>query len=383
MPSTPADPLVEAAIRLRPLIERDAAAAAGARRLTPAVADAMREAGILSATVPRDFGGAEADPIAQIRIIEAVAYADCSAGWCASVAFTCGGLSGGYASARAAAEIAPDGVWPVFAGSFGPVADAKPVSGGYRLNGRWGFISGVHYSPWLILAAHAGDTPLFTLIPKSAATVEDTWHAAGLEATGSTHVHVEDLFVPEHMTTRYNAPWVRGGPLYRAPMAALLGPGTAGCYLGAAQRALDEVTAVAAGKTRYRRARPIGARESFQRDLGIISTKLRAARLVLVDTLGECWADVLAGREVPVAKFAAFQAANTHAFHVATEVAAFAFEYAGIAALMTDSPLQKIRRDIMAVGQHTSLANENYEFGGRGLLGTAEHIFNTQPRPKA
>jgi hypothetical protein len=86
---------------------------------------------------------------------------------------------------------------------------------------------------------------------------------------------------------------------------------------------------------------------------------------------------------VPVAKFAAFQAANTHGFHVATEVAAFAFEYAGIAALMTDNPLQKIRRDIMAVGQHTAIANENYEFGGRGLLGIAEHIFNTQPRPKA
>jgi alkylation response protein AidB-like acyl-CoA dehydrogenase len=251
------------------------------------------------------------------------------------------------------------------------------------VSGRWGFISGVHYSPWLILAARDGETPLFILIPKSAVTVEDTWHAAGLEATGSTHVHVEDRFVPEHMTTRYNAPRVRGGPLYRAPMAALLGPGTAGCYLGAAQRALDEVTAVAANKTRYRRTRPIGQRESFQRDLGIMSTRLRAARLVLVDTLGACWADVLADREVPVASFAAFQAANTHAFHVATEVAAFAFEYAGIAALMTDNPLQKIRRDIMAVGQHSSLANENYEFGGRGLLGTAEHIFNTQPRPKA
>lgn len=382
MPSTRADPLVAAAEALRPLIERDAAEAAQARHLSPEVAEAMRASGILSATVPRALGGGEAEPVAQMRIIEALAYADCSAAWCASVAFTCGGLSSGYAGARAVADIAPGGIWPVFAGAFGPVGEAVPVEGGYRLSGRWGFVSGVHYSPWLILAARAEGTPLFALIPKSAVAVEDTWHAAGLEATGSTHVHVEDLFVPVHMTTQYNAPPMRGGALYRAPMAALLGPGTAGCYLGAAQRALDEVAAFAAGKTRYRRARPIGARETFQRDLGVAATKLRAARLVLVDTLEEAWADVLADREVPVAKFAAFQAANTYGFHVATEVAAFAFEYAGIAALMSDNPLQKIRRDIMAVGQHTAIANENYEFGGRGLLGTAEHIFNTAPRPR-
>jgi alkylation response protein AidB-like acyl-CoA dehydrogenase len=185
------------------------------------------------------------------------------------------------------------------------------------------------------------------------------------------------------MTTPYNAPRRRGGPLYRAPLAALLGPGIAGCHLGAARRALEEVTAIAAEKTRYRRAQPIGERGAFQRDLGVMSTRLRAARLALEDSLAEIWAAVAANEDISVAKFAAFQAANTHGFHVATEAAAFAFEYAGIGALMTDHVLQKIRRDVMAVGQHVSLANENYEFAGRALLGTAEHIFNTQPRPKS
>lgn len=373
MPNTPADPLVTAAERLRPLIERHAAEAATARRLSPEVAEAMHAAGILSATVPRTLGGAEAEPIVQMRITDALAYADCSAAWCAGVAFTCGGLSSGYASDEAVAEIAPDGAWPVFAGAFAPIGEAAPVAGGYRVTGRWGFVSGVHYSPWLILAVRiAGDgTPIFVLLPTASATIEDTWHAAGLEGTGSTHVRVEDLFVPGHRTTPYNA-----------PLAALLGPGIAGCYLGAARRALDEVSGLAIEKTRYRRTRPVGERGAFQRDLGVVSTKLRAARLALEDSLAEIWAAVAADQDVSVAKFAAFQAANTHGFHVASEVAAFAFEYAGIGALMTDHALQKIRRDIMAVGQHVSLANENYEFAGRALLGTAEHIFNTAPRPR-
>ena len=387
--------LVSAAMDLLPLVEQHAAEATRARMLSQEVVEALRQSGIFGGAVPRELGGAEADPIVQMMITEALAHADCSTAWCVMVGFTSGGLSAGYASDSAVREIAAGGLWPKFAGVFGASGEAAPTEGGYGLSGRWGFASGIHHSPWLIAAARvtAGaalapvgpDRPeiRFFMVPTRSVTLEDTWYVAGLEGTGSTHFSVDGLFVPEHMTTPFNAPKRRGGPLYRAPLAALLGPGIAGCVLGAGRRALDEISAVAPDKVRLRRVQSVAERGVFQRDLGVLSTRLRAARLVVLDTLSDIWTAIEAGDAVSVERFAAFQAANTHAFHTATDIASFAFQYAGASALFSNHILQKIPRDLMAMGQHISLANENYEFGGKALLGAAKHTYITEMRPEA
>ncbi len=387
--------LVAAAEDLRPIVERHAARATRARMLSPEVVEALRQSGIFAGAIPRELGGAEADPIVQMMITEALAYADCSAAWCVMVGFTSGGLSAGYASDRAVREIAAGGPWPKFAGVFGANGEAAPTEGGYALTGRWGFASGIHHSPWLIVASRvgSGDAPApvavdrpevrFFIVPTRSVTIEDTWYTVGLEGTGSTHFSVDGLFVSAHMTTPFSAPRRRGGALYRAPLAALLGPGIAGCVLGAARRALDEIVTLAADKVRFRRTSTIAERSVFQRDLGVLSTRLRGARLAVLDTLSDIWAVIEAGDAVSVERFGAFQAANTHAFHTATDIASFAFQYAGAGALFSDHILQKIPRDLMAMGQHISLANENYELGGQALLGTAEHTYITAMRPEA
>ena len=139
--------LVAAAEDLRPMVERHAAGATRARMLSPEVVEALRQSGIFAGAIPRELGGAEADPIVQMMITEALAYADCSTAWCVMVGFTSGGLSAGYASDRAVREIAAGGPWPIFAGVFGANGEAAPTEGGYALTGRWGFASGIHHSP--------------------------------------------------------------------------------------------------------------------------------------------------------------------------------------------------------------------------------------------
>jgi indole-3-acetate monooxygenase len=104
-------PVLHAAIGLTDQIKAASDAAEAERRLPPSVATAMQEAGIFGMVMPRVWGGPELDPVMQIRVIETLAMADGSAGWCAMI-----GCDGGYVSAfldqSVAARCIPTGSWP-------------------------------------------------------------------------------------------------------------------------------------------------------------------------------------------------------------------------------------------------------------------------------
>src|SRR5262249_58409970 len=55
------------------------------RRVPPDMAAAMKRIGIFGMAMPRAWGGPELDPPTQFRIIEALAMADGSVGWCAMI----------------------------------------------------------------------------------------------------------------------------------------------------------------------------------------------------------------------------------------------------------------------------------------------------------
>ena len=80
----------------------------------------------------------------------------------------------------------------------------RKADGGFIVNGRWPFSSGVDNSDWNMLAVTVygddGKTPIdwrLCLVPKSDYEIIDTWYAMGMAATGSKDVAVTELFVPE------------------------------------------------------------------------------------------------------------------------------------------------------------------------------------------
>jgi alkylation response protein AidB-like acyl-CoA dehydrogenase len=83
-----------------------------------------------------------------------------------------------------------------------PPRKATKVDGGYRLSGRWMWGTVVMHAAWIMLQAfeeQAGGPPIprKMMIPAGQAKVIDTWHMAGMAATGSNDIVVEDVFVPE------------------------------------------------------------------------------------------------------------------------------------------------------------------------------------------
>ena len=98
--ATPGDsPVLHAAIGLAQQIRRASDEIERGRRIPPGIAAAMKDAGVFGMAMPRVWGGPELDPLTQFRVIEALAMADGSVGWCAMI-------GGGYVTAFLDQDIA-------------------------------------------------------------------------------------------------------------------------------------------------------------------------------------------------------------------------------------------------------------------------------------
>ena len=161
-------PVLHAAIGLTEQIKAASDTAEAERRLPPSVTMAIQEAGIFGMVMPRAWGGPELDPLMQIRVIEALAMADGSAGWCAMI-----GCDGGYVSAFLDQSVArtmyPDRLVATGAAAT-TTGEARQVPGGYRVNGRFPFVSGCHHSEWAWLGC--------TVVEDGVPRVEQQWGTA-------------------------------------------------------------------------------------------------------------------------------------------------------------------------------------------------------------
>lgn len=88
-------------------------------------------------------------------------------------------------------------------GALAPNGTATPVEGGYRVTGHWEWGTGVMHADWVMVGAitPGKDAPTLNMfiIPRDQVEVLDTWHTAGMVATGSNDIKVSDVFVPAHL----------------------------------------------------------------------------------------------------------------------------------------------------------------------------------------
>ena len=369
--------LMDAVDDIRPVLEAGCQEGEKTATLPAASVDALYQSGLLRLKLPLVLGGAEADLVTQLDVLEAVSEIDPSSGWCLMIGAASLGSIGAFLPGDAIEEIFDDGRPPKTAGVFAPMGTAVPVDGGYLLNGRWSFASGVRHSQWISAGARvAADRPGYpaqirATVRTADVEIHDNWQVMGLRGTGSCDFSVKDLFLPASFA--YDATLtepLRGGALYRLGRPAFVTNEHAAFALGVGRRALRAILEVGSTKTRgYTADNPLAQRPVFQRMLSECDLQLKAARALNVEVLERAWNVACGGSTPDPAMQAELRSLATYTTDVAIGVATQAFHFAGGAGLFDSSVVQRCLRDIHAAAQHQMVSDTAYENHGQFMLG--------------
>ncbi len=276
--------------------EAAALAAAGADErelagvLEPALVEAMRAEGVFAALVPAALGGGEVEPRELVAIVESLAAADGSAGWCAGVGATAG-LASAYLPEGEAAGLF--GRPPaIAAGVFAPRGklSAGDGSGTRRLSGRWPLASGISHAEVVGLGCIDPERgPLYVVVPRADVEVIETWDPLGLRATAS-HDVTTDVVVPEsRIVDLAGGTPVADGPLYAFPLFGLLALSVSAVCTGLAAGALAGVREAATARKPLGSSRSLAERGTTQEAVAAAEGSLRAARAGVDAAIVAAW----------------------------------------------------------------------------------------------
>ncbi len=306
--------LVERARALIPAIRAEADAAEQRRMISPEIITALREAGFFRILQPERFGGFEYDFGMVVRVNSLIGQGCTSTAWVCGLGITHQWIISGFPP-QAQEDVWGEDSGAITYGSYGPVAEAKPVDGGWTISGSWPYSSGCDHGQWGLLgvrfpgAGPGGATaPGFVLVPAADYTLDDDWFTNGLAATGSKSIVCEDVFVPTHRRLMFadvmsgNSPGyqVSGKPLYSIPMFAGIPTAITTPALGALQGAIDAFIETAmVQKTRgMRSGENMAEFAAVQSAIACACAAVDSGKLMFLRDLEETHAAADAGREI-------------------------------------------------------------------------------------
>jgi len=372
-------PQVQKARDLAPLIAAAADEHDQTRELTKPVVKALIEGGFFTMLKAKSVGGMELKPSIFAQVTEALAYADGSTAWVVGQSNGCSTTSA-YLDPKIAQEIfgRPDGI--VAWGPPGSPYEATPVEGGYRITGKWRFMSGSQNATWLgahLRVAGSKETKTF-LYPKSSATFHDIWHTLGLRGTASNEYSVDNLFIPHERAIYRDDPRDRrsDSPLYRFTSNQLYSIGFGGVALGVARGTMDAFLALPREKTRRGAGKPMVENNVVQSHVAQSEARWRSARYFLHAAADEALATIEERGEMEIDQRTRLRLASTWAIQSSREIVNTLFHDCGSMAVFEENPFERRLRDIDTVAQQGQGRILHYETVGQVMLGVApENIF--------
>jgi alkylation response protein AidB-like acyl-CoA dehydrogenase len=343
---------VEIAADLEALVRQHADQAERERRLSRPVAEAFAATGLYRIAAPEDLGGLDADPMTQIQVIETVSKFDGSAGWNLMIGIeTFGLLAPGCGACR---ELIADPA-VVMSSSTAAVGRADRDGDGYRVNGRWQFVSGCHNG-----SVFGATVRLYE---------DDDWHVGGMCGSGSHDVVVEDVWVPARQIVAPLGGADSDSAQLRFPLGARLAFNKVAVALGLARAGIDAFVALAEGKVPRFTSASLRDRRASQRAVAEAEVRVLAARALVLQLVEVMWEQVLSGSHITTRERAVFQLACSDAVRSAVAAVDLVSDAAGTTANQKEHPLERIGRDVRVVRQHVTVASHHIDDAGRVLLG--------------
>ncbi|MGC7098194.1 acyl-CoA dehydrogenase family protein [Amycolatopsis lurida] len=369
---------------LRPVLERDRAAGDRQRRLTGDTVDALTGAGMFRLLVPRRFGGDEVGLRTAVDVAAELAHGDPAASWVVMILGSADWITGLYPES-AQREVYADGPDTRVCAVLTPHSTARPVDGGWLLNGSWAPASGCLHAQWAIVGFPMSekDGNGLALVPMRQLRQDDTWFTAGMRGTGSNLLIGEDVFVPQRrvlpMKAAVAGEYAVDRPdlaRYRSAFMPTLATYMIGPYLGMASAALEYVTGQAGRRgisfTNYGRQSDSTA---FQLVVAEAAAKVDAVRLLAHNAADVVDGHAAGGTFPDYLTRARIRLHTGYAVRQCREAVDALISAYGASAMAESNPLQAYMRDIHAASRH-AVANPaaNAELFGRALLGVEPNI---------
>ncbi len=350
------------------------------RQLPRELVEEMRRRGLFHLYVPASLGGLECDPVTAARVVEEVARADGSTGWCVMIAGQTASFAGFFEDEQAQ-EVWGDG--QIACGTARPVGRAKLTdtpAHGYHVSGRWPFASGSSHADWFAAESvvTSGGEPVrdsdgnevtrVCMVPAAEVTIEHTWDSLGLRGTASHDFSVAGAFVPrargfQVLVDEPRHPWI----YYQALPLMFINHGSHA--LGVASAALETAAEIAAAK-------PAWGNQQVLRDVARIQLQYaealalaESARSWLYEAAGAYWERCLAGETGDAETRWRMRLATSHAAASSVRAVETLHAALGTSGIFVKSPLERQFRDIRTAGAHVMISPLTFEAAGRSALG--------------
>jgi alkylation response protein AidB-like acyl-CoA dehydrogenase len=315
----------------------------------------LHAAGLLALTVPRVYGGLDADPIAYVHTLREIAAGCAATGLTFNMHCTVVGLVAALGTEEQKRRYLGDVVQrgatlasitsepeQSFRDKFVLQTVFRPVPGGYHVAGLKQFCSLGDAADYYFVTGvvegttSARDGVISAVIPRHGpgVKVEGTWNATGMRGTVS-HTIRYDSIVPA--ADIVGAP----GTFFDVDLSGFA-LGYAAVYLGIGEAAFEYMVNYAKTKTLKPSPDPMSHHPLVQRTLAEMATSIRAARLLLheaarIRVTGDKEATMLAVNQ-----------AKAYSAEVGLDVTTKALRLAGGRGILKDLPLERWHRDSLA-----------------------------------
>jgi 3-hydroxy-9,10-secoandrosta-1,3,5(10)-triene-9,17-dione monooxygenase len=355
--------LIARARALAPKLRERAVRAERDRTVPQESVDEYLDSGLIHVLQPKRFGGYEHDHEVAFDIAIELGKSTCgSSAWCLNY------LADHACILAHFPDEAQHDVWgkdkaACIATSAAPTGKVSVASGGYVLDGRWSWCSGLRHSQWIMIGGlifrdgeDHPDMRLF-LVPVSQVKMDDTWYCAGLRASGSITAVLESVFVPEHRTVTFSllrdavspGSKINTNPIYRTPFIAVHSYALLGPSLGLARGAYDEFVQWTRQRYLTYTQLSIAQHVPVQIKVAEIAAQIDAAELLARRAFTVARSDysgmTLETRTLLRRDF-------TYSLRMLREAMDQLIKISGSSGLMDSNPVQRCWRDVHAISSH-------------------------------
>jgi len=323
------------------------------------------DSGVLSTLTPKVYGGHELGLEAAADIVRTISAACPSTGWV--TAFYIGAAwRMNIFSRQAQQEVFADKPYALTAGTAAPIGMAEKVDGGYRITGQSAWNSGAAHAEWFTVSAlttEFGDTPvpLWFLVPRNDVTIHDTWYISGMSGTSSTDVSVENLFVPEYRTGRFDlalegrAPGMllHENPMYHVPFLPFGLTEAIPVVTGALRGATDALTDRTRNRVGNLSRQKAAEKQSMQMRLGRALAAADAAETLLASYMNRVTA--YRPEQAEVRDRAEMRLKAAYLADLCRNALSDMVRGIGGDGFRTASPIQRFHRDLSVLAVHAFL----------------------------